>query len=240
MLGIAYRGVAVPVMWMLLDQAGNSNTDERIALLERFVKVFGRERIGALLADREFVGRAWFEYLHRQGIPFRIRIKHNTLIPNSRNQRLPARVLLGSLPPGAQRVLSGRRAVWGGLLHVVALGLDNGELLILVTTDQPEQALADYARRWEIETLFGGLKSRGFRFEDTHLTHPDRISKLIALLALAFVWAYRVGEIHSRRQPIPIKKLSSAPSSRCSATAAIAFASSCPISPTNAPLSLSS
>jgi hypothetical protein len=69
-------------MWTLLSKAGNSNTAERIALIERFVSVFGREPIAALLADREFVGRAWFEYLQRQGIAFRIRIKHNTLVPN--------------------------------------------------------------------------------------------------------------------------------------------------------------
>jgi hypothetical protein len=35
MLGITYRGVAVPVMWTLLSKAGNSNTAERIALIER-------------------------------------------------------------------------------------------------------------------------------------------------------------------------------------------------------------
>jgi hypothetical protein len=236
MLGIAYRGVAVPVMWPLLSKAGNSNTAERIALIERFVSVFGREPIAALLADREFVGRAWFEYLQRQGIAFRIRIKHNTLVPNRWNKLFPVRMLLGPLKPGEQRVLAGRRPVWGCFLHIVALGLDDGQLLILVTTDRPEQAVSDYARRWEIETLFGCLKSRGFRFEDTHLTHPERISKLIALLALAFVWAYRVGEIHSQSQPIPFKKLSSDPSSRCSATASIESASSCSILPTNAGL----
>lgn len=237
MLGIAYCGVAVPVMWTVLNKAGNSNTGERIALIERFVTVFGREPIAALLADREFVGRAWFAYLQGQGIAFRIRIKHNTLIPNHWNNPFSARLLLGPLKPGEQRVLTGRRPVWGCFLHIVALGLDDGQWLLLVTTDRPEQAVSDDAQRWAIETLFGCLKSRGFRFEDTHLTHPERISKLIALLALAFVWAYRVGEIHSQSQPIPFKKLSSDRSSRCSGTASIASVSSCSISPTNAGLS---
>ncbi len=240
MLGIAYRGVAVPVMWTLLNKSGNSNTDERIALIERFVKVFGREQIAALLADREFVGRAWFEYLQRRGIAFRIRLKHNTRVPNHWNKPFPARVLLGSLKAGEQRVLTGRRPVWGGFVHLVALGLDDGQLLILATSDRPKQALSDYARRWEIETLFACLKSRGFRFEDTHLTHGERISKLIALLALAFVWAYRVGEIHSQTQPIPFKKLSSDRSSPCFATASIGSALSCSISLTNAGLSSAS
>ena len=229
MLGIAYRGVAIRLLWTLLPQAGNSNTAERIALMERFLALFGRERIAALLADREFVGQAWFTYLQRQQIAFRIRIKHNTLIPNPWNKMLRASVLFSSLRPGEHQVLAGRRPVWGCFLHILALRLEDGELLILVTTDQPEQALADYARRWELETLFGCLKSLGFRFEDTHLTNPERLSKLIALLALAFVWAYRVGEIHSQAQPIPFKKLFNARSSPCSVSASIASASSCSI-----------
>jgi hypothetical protein len=119
---------------------------------------------------------------------------------------LPARVLFSALQAGERRVLLGRRPVWGCFLHIVALRLPDGKWLILATTDQPAQALADDARRWEIETLFGCLKSRGFRFEDTPLTDSERISQRIALLALTFVWAYRVGEIHSEAQPIPFKK----------------------------------
>jgi hypothetical protein len=40
MLGIVHEGIAFPVMWTLLDKRGNSNSDERIALLERFERVF--------------------------------------------------------------------------------------------------------------------------------------------------------------------------------------------------------
>ncbi|MGZ8219546.1 hypothetical protein [Methylomagnum sp.] len=39
----------MPVFWSLLDKAGNSDTAERIALMERFLKVFGATRIAALL-----------------------------------------------------------------------------------------------------------------------------------------------------------------------------------------------
>lgn len=45
-----------------------------------------------------------------------------------------------------------------------------------------------------METLFGCRKRRGFNFEDTHLTDPQRLSKLMGLLALAFAWTDRTGE----------------------------------------------
>ncbi len=71
------------------------------------------------------------------------------------------------------------------------------------------EALEAYADRWQIETLFGCLKRRGFNFEDPHLTHPERLGKLLGLLALAFAWAYRTGERLHAQQPILLKKHSS-------------------------------
>lgn len=43
-----------------------------------------------------------------------------------------------------------------------------------------------HRRRWEIEILFGCLKTRGFRMEDTHITDPDKIEKLVFVLAITF------------------------------------------------------
>ena len=45
---------------------------------------------------------------------------------------------------------------------VAILRLDDGELLIVISNDSAFTALADYAHRWGIETLFGMFKTRGF------------------------------------------------------------------------------
>jgi hypothetical protein len=85
--------------------------------------------------------------------------------------------------------------------------LSKGDFFIVVSSDSPANILTDYAKRWEIETLFGCLKSRGFRFEDTHLTKPERISKLFSLLAITFVWAYLTAEwLFKKQKLIPFKK----------------------------------
>ncbi|CAM0816742.1 transposase [Acinetobacter baumannii] len=36
MLAIVYRGIAIPIVWTLLNKRGNSDTKERIALIQRF------------------------------------------------------------------------------------------------------------------------------------------------------------------------------------------------------------
>lgn len=57
-----------------------------------------------------------------------------------------------------------------------------------------------------METLFAALKSRGFNLEASHLQHDERISKLLALLAIAFAWAHLVGKWLHEHRPIPVKK----------------------------------
>ena len=42
---------------------------------------------------------------------------------------------------------------------------------MVATNTQPKTALANYERRWEIETLFAACKSRGLNLEDTHLVN---------------------------------------------------------------------
>jgi len=86
-LGIAYQGIAVPVCWMALEKKGNSNTLERIALLELFISLFGTACIDCLTADREFVGLDWFSYLQDEDIPFRIRIKRNHLAETNKGHK---------------------------------------------------------------------------------------------------------------------------------------------------------
>ena len=96
--------------------------------------------------------------------------------------------------------------VYGVKLFAAAGRADNGDLLIVVTNQSSKNAVAIYLRRWEIETLFQCLKSRGFRFEDTHMTKLDRIEKLTCLLAVGFVWAHKVGEWRAIKKPIVLKK----------------------------------
>lgn len=212
-LGIAYRGIAVPVFWSVLNKAGNSHTTERIALMERFLAVFGVDRIAVLLADREFVGEAWFHWLQTQRIPFHQRIKCDTLVPNPWNRMMRIDTLLGSLKPGQVRLLPGRRPVWGCFVHLSVLRLDDGEFLAIATSGASQaDAIDAYADRWQIETLFGCLKTRGFNFEDTHLRDAARLSKMMGLLALAFAWTHRIGEqLHDHVCPIPLKNSSTTP-----------------------------
>ncbi len=204
-LGICYKGIAFPLLWSILEKKGCSDTAERISLLEEFDRLFGFAAIDYLCADREFVGKTWLAYLVNKGIDFRIRMRANTLITNGHGRAVSARRLFSSYRIGQPVVLKGARRVLGLSLHISGMKLKAGEYLIVASASRADTAIADYGRRWEIETLFGCMKSRGFCLEQTHLTHPERLRKLIALIALAFCWAHIIGEWLIEHKPLKIK-----------------------------------
>jgi hypothetical protein len=203
---VVYKGVAIPLMWTLLDKKGNSNCEERVSLIKRFVTCFGRDVIAGVLADREFVGKRWFNYLVEEKIPFFIRIKWNYLVSNTQGRLVNAWQLFTGLKKGESRVLREKRKVFGLKFNLAGMRCDDGDFLIIATTESADDALEVYGYRWEIETLFGCLKTRGFNLEDTHITRLDRLGKLMAVLAVAFCWAHKIGEWQNEVKPIKIKK----------------------------------
>jgi len=205
-LGIVYQGVAIPVLWTILEKKGNSNTPERIALIEEFIDLFGADSILYLCADREFIGKTWFEWLLHKEIDFRIRLRENTQMTNGRGQLVAAKRLFRRQALDQPLSFDKARRIWGLELWVTGMRLASGEYLIVVAGQYAGTAIEDYAKRWEIETLFGCLKSRGLRLEETHVIEPERLKKLIALLALAFCWAHVVGEWLSQQKALKTKK----------------------------------
>ena len=81
MIAAEAGGIGLPLFWKLLDnKSGNSKGEQRIDLLEKLIAVLGKERIGCIVGDREFVGITWFKYLKINDIPFCMRLpKHHLL-----------------------------------------------------------------------------------------------------------------------------------------------------------------
>jgi hypothetical protein len=197
-LAIVYQNVAFPILILMLNKRGNSDTNERIQIVNRYIKLFGRETIDCLLADREFVGGNWMAWLNLHKIRYYIRIKENFYIQDPRNNiQMKASVMFADLKCGQYRYLHRIHRVNGQFCYLAASkekGKDGKpELQIIVSYNHPEKSKKSYRERWAIETCFRGLKSSGFNIEETHLTDLDRLEKLFNIVMLAFAWAYVVG-----------------------------------------------
>lgn len=211
MLGVSYKNVAFPIMFKMLDKRGNSNTSERIALVQDFMDCFGVECIDSLLADREFVGEQWLNFLNTNKIRYFIRIRNNFKIYCPRKQKeITAYHLFNNMRVGELRHYPKIVKMHGQYCYVSgSKSLKDGKVdfCIIVSFNKPDEALEYYAKRWQIETLFRALKTSGFNLEDTHVTHPERLEKLIMLVMIAFVWCYKIGDfIDAQIKAIRIKK----------------------------------
>lgn len=209
-LAVCYEGMAFPVLYTMLDKRGNSNTDERIAIIDRFIELFGTNSIKHLTADREFVGDVWINYLNLKRIRYYLRIRNNFNVTRH-GKTIKASHLFNSVRVGEFRPLSQVYVVGKEHCYLAASktkGSDGvAELQIIISFSQPELSKKIYKERWEIETAFKSLKSSGFNIEDTHLRDLERISKLFSLVMIAFTWAYLTGlYVHKYIKPIRVLK----------------------------------
>ena len=206
-VSIAWQGASIPIVWTCLDKSGgNSNADERIAIMERVLRLIPAKKIDGLLADREFIGHEWFDWLDKQGIVCRLRIKDNTSVMGSGGKPIKAVQLFWNIKLYQIVTWHSKRKVSGVNMYIGARRSVDG-LLIVVATKKPETMVEDYYKRWSIETLFGCLKSRGFDLESTHMTNLDRMDKLMGILALAFTWCLLVGHwSYGDAKQLPLNK----------------------------------
>lgn len=207
MLGIAYEGIAIPLFWSCLPKAGSSNIKEQKILINRFIKTYGTSQILGLLGDREFGSGGLFNWLNKKKIPFYIRIKEGSITRINKKKLFTAKKIFNDLKPKTHKIFDMAVDVFGQRVFLAGSRSEKGELMIIATNKNPKNAIPIYLRRWEIECLFSALKGRGFRFEETHMTSLERVEKLMALLAIGFCWAHKVGEWKAAtKKPIIIKK----------------------------------
>lgn len=206
LISVAYRGIGIPIYWQVSANSGSSSTATRKQVLKTVLQKIGVNRIKAFLADREFIGEEWFGFLKVKKIPFVIRVKQNTLAGGIREGVQVPVIELWNARKKKAPLRNHGVLIWGHFLYLSISQAEGAkEPMIVVSNHEFSDAISLYLRRWEIETLFGCLKTRGFRMEDTHMTVPERIEKLLFVLALAFVWSYKLGEVEAAQNPIPIK-----------------------------------
>lgn len=213
MIPVIWNGMGIPLIWVLLPSAGNSNTTARVCLLNRLKKTFPNGKTASLMGGREFSGEAWMAYLQRHKIPFIPRLRENQHVVRDGYETWTIANIAKHLERGQKMTVKGwcRLGANAGdrspVVRLVIMRLKKtGELPALACSGNPRRALDNYNRRWTIETMFGNLKTKGFNMEDTRITGRDKLSTLCAVLALSVAMAVKTGVAMARLNPIPIKK----------------------------------
>lgn len=170
---------------MLDNKGGNSKSTDRIELAREIIKQYGKENITNLLGDREFFSFEFVSWLVEEELPFTIRVKENLecvqeyLAIGTRQGKTFRNVTI--IGPGGDiiRCDISVKKLQDEYLTLVSKGVKN--------------PLAEYKKRWEIETFFKMLKTGGFNLEDSKITKPERLEILFLLCAMAYLICAKVG-----------------------------------------------
>ena len=104
-----------------------------------------------------------------------------------------ARMIFSLLPVKIGLVLSMDRTNWkfGAFnINILMLGVTyKGIAFPLIFSLLPKRGNSNWNERRKILE-----KSSGFNIEDTHMRDMERITRLVAMVCMALVWAYLVGE----------------------------------------------
>jgi hypothetical protein len=212
-LAVVWDRRAVPLAWQVAS-AGTPGAGSFAHLAELLDTIRPALRPGAdvlLLADRGLSSRRLAAAARERGWHFGLRLTrgHRVQLPAGRV------ATLGSLVRPRHRVrrVAGGR-IWaprhkagrgaGGWVTDWSAGVVVNLVLVagpaddpwLVVTDLPPEPerLAEYCQRMRIEELFRDLKSFGWQWQQSRLREPDRVARLLVVLALATVWMLALGE----------------------------------------------
>ncbi len=195
--------MGVPLYFEMLDnKSGNSNSEDRIRVLQRIVKILGQDRIAYLVMDREFIGHKWLRWLKQQGIQFCVRVPKHHSILFADGQRTTANELLDH-----EGITHAENVIVDQVVVNLYLGTDkNTELFYLIGNLPATQLKAAYRKRWNIEVFFQALKGRGFHLEKSGLRSLSKMRKLFAIACIAYVICWAAAIEDAKVNPVKRKK----------------------------------
>lgn len=198
MVGVLYHKRTLPLAWSVhRGSRGCTTAAKQIALLKRVSSLLPPNSPVSLLGDAEFGSVPLFEWLKQQGWSFVIRSKGCHMVHWSEQPWVKLKDL--GLQPGETRrvgwVAFTRKHALPGLWLVMywAAGEDEPWYLLSPYPMSARRMISTYRRRMWIEEMFGDFKGHGLDLEATHLQDPQRISRLVWGVCMAFVWLIAVG-----------------------------------------------
>ena len=217
-IGFLYKDVFIPLVWKDLEKKGNSNTKERLALVDRLLSWWEYSEVVMpqlyIAGDREFIGFSWLKGLEKRKIKFVMRVRGNLKIQLWHEGKIKDRKLGLKI---IHRYLS-----WTGLNHleavlkseyIVKLSIfDNDStrakakyIYVMTNMDDISKSSQFYRKRYKIEVCFKHLKSSGFNLEDLQVEGGHKVDLMFGVLNIIYLMAIQKGIVHFEKEPPKMK-----------------------------------
>lgn len=204
MLAVRFGDRALPLGWRVETTEGAIGFQTQKALLDAVAPWVPPTASVTLLGDRFYGTADLIGWCQERGGDYRLRLKGNLVVFDGTTRRTAKACAADRVFYLENVELTGKRARTNiGIIQdpghaepwIIAMSAKPGYLKTL-----------EYRGRWGIEPMFSDFKSRGFGVEDTHIHHPERLGRLILVMALALHWAVSTGLWDARHHPTPSEK----------------------------------
>jgi len=197
MVSLLYAHRALPIAWLVVQGVkGHFPAETHVALLREVRDLVPDTARVTFLGDGEFDSPELQAEADGAGWAYVCRTAKNIQI-----QEDGAWSSLEDLKPvcGARafrkRVLF-TKAAYGPVMVIAWWATGYAEPIYLVSNLSSVQAACDaYRKRMHIETFFSDQKSRGFQLDRSHLSDPERVSRLMLVACLAYLWVIYLGTV---------------------------------------------
>jgi len=193
MVALAYHKRALPIAWTWVKRPqGHSTVRQQLSLLryvhtlvpvQARVQVVGDGEFGHVPVARQLDRWDWLYVLRQKG-DVQVCVSHTVFHWDPLASLVTQRDHL-IWHPGALFTL--RHLFRAHLLGYWAAG-ETDPWLLMTNFPAPRQALRAYRRRMWVEEMFGDWKGHGVEIETTHLRQADRLSRLVFVAALLYLW----------------------------------------------------
>lgn len=200
-VGVRFGARALPLLWKAKQTNGNIEFEEQKELLDELSRWIPQSCSVILLGDRFFGTADLIAYCREKKWDYRLRLKNNIKVYYGLEECLTKDLELLNQPFLKDVCLTHvHQQTHIGVIHEQGYK----EAWIIAMNKAPSfYTTFDYGMRWSIEPMFSDFKSRGFGLTSTHLTYPDRIERLVLIMAIAMIWATLSGLWEANHYPLP-------------------------------------
>ena len=191
MVAARVGGRALPLAWRVKQTQGAIGFPEQREALDAVARLLPENVRPVLMGDRFYGTPDLIAWCQSHSWGWRLRLKQDLLVFEDGGE-----TTLAACFARGEHMLSGVGLTEKRVVTNVAMVHEPGhpEPWIIALSEAPTVHRAfDYGLRWGIEAMFSDFKTRGFGLEDSHLQRPDRMDRLILVMALALFWAVSTG-----------------------------------------------
>jgi hypothetical protein len=200
MVSVIYKKRALPIAWIVVQgSSGHFAEEAHIALIERVQAIVPQGCDVIFLGDGEFDGTTLQATLTAYGWEYVCRTAKNAQVCDQGDQFSLHEV---DVQPGnciGLHDVSLTHQAYGPVLAIAWWKAECPDPIYLVTNMVlVAEACYWYEKRFRIETFFSDQKSRGFNMQKSHISNPERLSRLMIAACLAYIWIIYLGVVAKR------------------------------------------